>query len=170
MARIEDFASFKSELLGTLGGHRPHCLNIFTWLKFFWSTFYDLIFVFSTLPGKKEYFEIHVHKKCTKLTPEELKAIALMYLVTLMKNVILSWAQLYCWVKTTIKNSAIFYSLSALFGLMTLFGGAIRGSVSLRLWMAEKCSWTTASILWRDYDFRFSARSYMLLQRKRDVW
>jgi len=30
-------------------------------------------------------------------------------------------------VKTTIKNSAIFYSLSALFGLMTLFGGAIRG-------------------------------------------
>jgi hypothetical protein len=48
-------------------------------------TFYDLIFVFSTLPGKREYFEIHVHKKCTKLTPEELMAIALMSLVTLKK-------------------------------------------------------------------------------------
>ena len=59
-------------------------------------TFYDLIFVFSTLPGKREYFEIHVHKKCTKLTQEKLKAIALMYLVTLKKNSIRSWAQLYC--------------------------------------------------------------------------
>ena len=29
---------------------------------------------------------INVHKKCTKLTPEELKAIALMSLVTLNKN------------------------------------------------------------------------------------
>ena len=59
-------------------------------------TFYDLIFVFSTLPGKREYFKIHVHKKFTKLTPEKLKAIALMYLVTLKKNFILSWTQLYC--------------------------------------------------------------------------
>jgi hypothetical protein len=49
--------------------------------------FYDLIFVFSTLPGKWEYFE---DKKCTKLTPEELKAIALMSLVTLEKNSIRS--------------------------------------------------------------------------------
>jgi len=31
-------------------------------------TFYDLMLVFSTLPGKTEYFEIHVHKKRTKLT------------------------------------------------------------------------------------------------------
>jgi hypothetical protein len=38
--------------------------------------FYDLIFVFSTLPGKWEYFE---DKKCTKLTPEELKAIVFLY-------------------------------------------------------------------------------------------
>ena len=49
-------------------------------------TVYDLIFVFSTLPDKREYFEIHVHKKCTKLTPDELKAIVLMSLVTLQKN------------------------------------------------------------------------------------
>jgi hypothetical protein len=48
--------------------------------------FYDLFIVFSTLPGKREYFDIHVHKKCTKLTPEELKAIALMYLVTFKNN------------------------------------------------------------------------------------
>ena len=74
-------------------------------------TFYDLIFLFSTLPGKREYFEIHLHKKCTKLTPEKLKAIALMSLVTLKKNSIRSWAHLYCWVikKTLkIKNSATF--------------------------------------------------------------
>ena len=58
--------------------------------------FYDLIFVFSTLQGKREYFKIHVHRKCTKLTPEELKANALMSLVTLKKNFIQSWAQLYC--------------------------------------------------------------------------
>jgi hypothetical protein len=32
-----------------------------------------------------------------------------------------------------------------------------------------KCS-STVRILWRDYDFRFSARSFMLLQRKSDVW
>jgi len=51
-------------------------------------TFYDLIFVFSSLPGKREYFEIHLQKKCTKLTPEELKAIALMSLVTLKKKAI----------------------------------------------------------------------------------
>ena len=62
-------------------------------------TVYDLIFVFSTLPDKREYFEIHVHKKCTKLTPDELKVIALMSLVTFQKNSIWSWAQLYCWVK-----------------------------------------------------------------------
>ena len=37
MVRIQDFASFKSELLGSLGGYRPHCLNIFAWLKFFLS-------------------------------------------------------------------------------------------------------------------------------------
>jgi hypothetical protein len=37
MARIEDFASFKSELLGDLGSHRLHCLNIFAWFKLFWS-------------------------------------------------------------------------------------------------------------------------------------
>jgi hypothetical protein len=49
-------------------------------------TFYDLIFVFSTLQGKREYIAINVHKKCTKLTPEELKAITLMSLVTLKKN------------------------------------------------------------------------------------
>jgi len=42
--------------------------------------FYDSIFIFSTLPGKREYFEIHVHKKCNKPTSEELKAIALKYL------------------------------------------------------------------------------------------
>jgi hypothetical protein len=53
-------------------------------------TFYDLIFVISTLPGKREYFEIHLHKKCTKLTPEDLKAIVLMSLVTLKKNSIRS--------------------------------------------------------------------------------
>ena len=35
MARIEDFASFKSELLGDLGSHRLHCLNIFAWLMCF---------------------------------------------------------------------------------------------------------------------------------------
>jgi hypothetical protein len=46
------------------------------------------------------YFEIHLHKKCTKLTPEDLKAIVLMSLVTLKKNSIQSWAQIYCWVKT----------------------------------------------------------------------
>jgi len=51
-------------------------------------TFYDLIFVFSTLQGKREYFAINVHKKYTKLTPEELKAIALMSLVTLNNNYI----------------------------------------------------------------------------------
>ena len=32
--------------------------------------FYDSIFVFSTLQGKREYIAINVHKKCTKLTPE----------------------------------------------------------------------------------------------------
>ena len=52
------------------------------------TTFYDLIFVFSTLQGKREYIAINVHKKCTKLTPEELKAIALMSLVTLNNNYI----------------------------------------------------------------------------------
>jgi hypothetical protein len=55
-------------------------------------TFYDLICVFSTLPGKRGYFEIHVQKKCTKLTPEELITVALMSLVTLKKNYIRSWA------------------------------------------------------------------------------
>jgi len=91
--------------------------------------FYDLICVFSTLSGKREYFEIHVHKKCTKLTPEELKAIALMSLVTHKKNSIWPWAQLYCWVKIKTlksKNSAIFYSFTSLFCLMSLFDGAIR--------------------------------------------
>ena len=39
MARIEDFASFKSELMVAIGGHRPHCLNIFAWFKFFWFYF-----------------------------------------------------------------------------------------------------------------------------------
>jgi hypothetical protein len=63
MTRIEEFASFKSELLGALGGPRP----------------LDQI-------ASPRYFEIHVHKKCTKLTPEELKAIALMSLVTHKKN------------------------------------------------------------------------------------
>jgi len=33
---------------------------------------------------EREYIAINVHKKCTKLTPEELKAIALMSLVTLL--------------------------------------------------------------------------------------
>ena len=42
--------------------------------------------------------------------------------------------------------------------------------VSLWLRMAERCSWTTACILWRDYDFRFSARFYLLLQRKSEMW
>jgi hypothetical protein len=42
------------------------------------TTFFDLIFVFSTLPSKREYIAINVHKKCTKLTPEKLKVIALM--------------------------------------------------------------------------------------------
>jgi hypothetical protein len=42
----------------------------------------------------REYFETHLHKKCTKLTPEELKAIALMSLVTLKKNFIRSWVQI----------------------------------------------------------------------------
>ena len=51
-------------------------------------TFYDLIFAFSTLQGKREYIAINVHKKYTKLTPEELKAIELMSLVTLNKNYI----------------------------------------------------------------------------------
>jgi hypothetical protein len=51
-------------------------------------TFYDLIFVISTLPGKREDSEIHLHKKCTKLTPEELKAIALMSLGAHKKNYI----------------------------------------------------------------------------------
>ena len=92
-------------------------------------TFYDLIFVISTLPGKREYFEIHLHKKCTKLTPEELKAIVLMSLVTLKTNSIQSWAKIYCWVKKTLKskNSTIFYLLSALFSLMGLFDGSIKG-------------------------------------------
>ena len=43
-----------------------------------------------------EYFEIHVHKKSTKLTREELKAIVLMSLIKLKKNSLRSWAQLYC--------------------------------------------------------------------------
>ena len=73
-------------------------------------TCYDFIFVFFTLPGKREYFEIHVHKKWTKPTPEELKAIALMSAVTLKKNSIRSWVQLYCSVEEKKKNSAIFYS------------------------------------------------------------
>jgi hypothetical protein len=91
-------------------------------------TLYDLIFAISTLPGKREYFETHLHKKCTNLTPEELKAIALMSLVILKKNSIRSWAQIYCWAKKTLKskNSAIFYSLSALVSLMGLFDGPIR--------------------------------------------
>jgi len=29
-------------------------------------TFYDFIFVFFTLPGKREYFKIHVHNTFTK--------------------------------------------------------------------------------------------------------
>jgi hypothetical protein len=33
-------------------------------------SFYDSIFVFTTLQGKREYTAINVHKKCTKLTPE----------------------------------------------------------------------------------------------------
>jgi hypothetical protein len=49
-------------------------------------TFYDLIFVFPTLQGNIEYIAINVHNKCIKLTPEELKAIALMSLVTLNMN------------------------------------------------------------------------------------
>ena len=62
-----------------------HFLTSFSWFSNLF--FYDLIFVFSTLTGKREYFE---DKKCTKLTPEELKAIALMSLVTLKKNSIRS--------------------------------------------------------------------------------
>jgi len=73
--------------------------------------FPSLIFVFSTVPGKREYFEILVHKKCTRLTPEELTAIALMSLVTLKKNPMRGPAILL----SEKKNSAIFYSLSALF-------------------------------------------------------
>jgi hypothetical protein len=52
-----------------------------------------------------------------------------MSLVTLKKNSIWSWTQLYYWVEKPFKskNSAIFYSLPALFGLMSLFDGAVRG-------------------------------------------
>jgi hypothetical protein len=92
-------------------------------------TFYDLIFVFSTLPDKREYFEIHVHKKCTKLTPVlRIKSNCINVSGT-KKNSIRSWAQLYCCVKKPplkSKISAIFYSLSALVCLMSLFDGAIK--------------------------------------------
>ena len=33
MARIEDFASFKSELLGALCGHQTARPNVFAWLR-----------------------------------------------------------------------------------------------------------------------------------------
>jgi hypothetical protein len=82
MARVEDFASFKSELMGTLDAPHIPRPNFF-----------------ASLRSAIEYFEIHVHKKCTKLNPEEFKAIALMSLVTLKKNSIRTWAQLYCSVK-----------------------------------------------------------------------
>ena len=59
-------------------------------------TFYELIFVFSTFPRKREYFGIRVRKKCTKLTSEELNPVELMSLATLQDNSIRSWAQLYC--------------------------------------------------------------------------
>jgi len=92
--------------------------------------FYDLIFVFSTLPDKREYFEIHVHKKCTKRTPvlriksncinlsgntqEKFYPILGPAILLSEKNPLKS------------KNSAIFYSLSALFCLMSLFDGCYK--------------------------------------------
>ena len=82
MARIEDFASFKSELLGALGGHRPHCLNIFAWLKCFWS-----------------YLKKRV-----------VPAMSLQTKISLSSNI------------------------------------AHPPPVSLQLWKAERCRWTTASI------------------------
>ena len=40
-------------------------------------------------------------------------------------------------------------------------------SVSLRLQMAERCSWTTACLLWRNYDYRFFYKIlYALAQEK----
>jgi len=127
-------------------------------------TFYDLIFVISTLPGKREYFEIHLHKKCTKLTPEELKAIALMSLVTLKKNSIRSWAQIYCWVKKTLKskNSAIFYSLSVLFSLMGLFDGANKHRSHIR----EINYWLSLSVM-TEIKWCKNAQLNAPLQRKR---
>jgi hypothetical protein len=57
------FRDAKSSILGISWHFFPSSVIV---------TFYDLIFVFYTLPVKREYFKIHVHKKCTKLTPEEL--------------------------------------------------------------------------------------------------
>ena len=40
-------------------------------------------------------------------------------------------------------------------------------SISLRLQMAERCSWTTACLLWRNYDYRFFYKIlYALAQEK----
>ena len=130
-------------------------------------TFYDLIFVISTLPGKREYFEIHLHKKCTKLTPEDLKAIVLMSLVTLKKNSIQSWAQIYCWVKKTLKskNSAIFYSLSVLFSLMGLCDGVIKANKH-RSHIREINYWVSLSVM-METKWCKNAQLNAPLQRKR---